>query len=175
MNEWIKRFSEFRKRNNDLLQILSNVVIIGFFSIAENWLLFYLGSWTLSIIFGCLKIMMWCVLAINIYTIVKKKDKKDDKPVTHNDMQMQAVLYKQMKKMEADIPEGISNNTTQAFIEWEERLNQKMEEVKITQLRSIKAVLDKQEELAKLVQQLEAGQADVPDMESFESNVSDDV
>lgn len=131
MGEWIKQWNVFRKCNEELLQILFSLVIIGFFSIAENWLLFYMGSWTMSIIFSVLKIMMWCVLAINIYMCVKGTYKKTQKTETLDDNQLQEIYDRQFKKME---------------------------EVRMIQLRSAKAMLDRQEELAKMVRDLEIRQ-----------------
>lgn len=115
----------------DLMQILLNIIVIGIFSVIENWLLFYYeGTWQMAAIFGILSTLMCCVLAINIYnSILELKDRGSSQT---DDKQMAAVLYKQMKKLEEELAA-----------------------VKNTQLRSAKAIVMKEEELQAMVKKLQ--------------------
>ena len=111
----------------DLMQILLNIVIIGLFSIVENCLLFYYnGSWYMPVIFSVLSVLMYCVLAINIYNCIHDMQRNS---ASKEEVQMQAMLLEQMKKMEKE-----------------------MEELKMNQLRSTKAILMKEEEIENYLQ-----------------------
>ncbi len=96
------------KRNGDLIQILLNIVILGVFSIVENWLLFFYGqSWMLVVIFGVLMILVSCLLAINIFNCVRSvtgtassQTEGQSADSAGNDKQIYALLYKQMKEIQ---------------------------------------------------------------------------
>lgn len=96
------------KRNGDLIQILLNIVILGVFSIVENWLLFFYGqSWILVVIFDVLMILVSCLLAINIFNCVKSirgtvssQTEGQSADSAGNDKQIYALLYKQMKEIQ---------------------------------------------------------------------------
>lgn len=122
-----------KKINRELLQLLLNVVIIGLFSMVENWLLFYYScSWVLPGIFGLLKLMVCCLFVINVYDLIKAPARSSE---ADRDRQVQMLLYKQMKKLD----EG----TEEAIAELRENMNQQMEELKKEQLRAAKAVWNK--------------------------------
>lgn len=147
---------ENKKRiNGDLLQILLNVVIIGIFSIIEKWFLFSYGSWGLAAIFGILMMLMCCLLTINIYSCFtgnafgKKKENKGE------EKQVQALLYKQMKRLEAEIPTIIIESEKKELKNVQESLNKQMEELKINQLRFAKVVLNKMEQIEHKQEELE--------------------
>lgn len=126
------------KGNGELFQILLNIVIIGIFAGVENWLLFYYDcSWVLPSIFGALITLMSCLLAINVYYCLKGTAKGK---TAGDDKQVQALLYKQMKKIDAD--------TGAAIAQLKESVNQQIEELKMNQLRSTKALLNKVENAA---------------------------
>lgn len=90
------------------MQVLLNIVILGVFSIVENWLLFFYGqSWILVVIFGVLMILVSCLLAINIFNCVKSitettstRTQKQQADSGGNDKQIYALLYKQMKEIQ---------------------------------------------------------------------------
>lgn len=96
------------KRNGDLIQILLNIVILGIFSIVENWLLFFYGqSWILVVIFGVLMILVSCLLAINIFNCVNAmiktaspRPQEQQTDSARDDKQIYALLYKQMKEIQ---------------------------------------------------------------------------
>ncbi len=111
--------------NKDLMQILLNIVIIGLFSIIENWLLFYYdGTWHMPVLFAILSVLMYCVLAINIYNCILGLRKEGNAAAGNQE------LLNQMKKLE-------------------EELN----ELKKNQLLSTKAILTKEEELQRYLHQ----------------------
>ncbi|MCI8372421.1 MAG: hypothetical protein HFI75_08500 [Lachnospiraceae bacterium] len=131
--------------NGDLIQILFNIVIIGVFSIVDKWLLFSYGSWGLAAVFEILMLLMCCLLAINVYSCMlglsgKKKESNEE------EKQMYALLYRQMKKLENQIPQIVYKTTEKILDEQQLEINKQMEELKINQLRSVKALLNKMEQ-----------------------------
>lgn len=124
-----------------LEQILLNVVIIEAFSIVENWLWFYYHeSQVLPIIFGVLTAMMCCLLTINIYNCFMGGLRKGSG--VQDSLQAQAVLYKQMKKLQNEVPESVQKELNAL----EANVFKALEEVKKNQLRSAKALMAKVEE-----------------------------
>lgn len=136
--------------NRELMQVLFNIVLIGIFTIVENYMLFYYGSWILSAIFGFLKTLMCCLLAINIYGCAMSVLNTKEKNALDNDKQVQALLYKQMKKMEAQVPQDFYEGTDQRLKELDKRL----EELKSNQLYSTKAVMNQVEQLKAMQEEL---------------------
>lgn len=119
--------------SKELMQLLLNVVIIGIFSMIENWLLFYYScSEVLPGIFAVLKLMVCCLFVINLYDMIKASSRRED---TERDRQIQMLLYKEIQKLNEKTETGIA--------EVKEDIGQQMEELRKDQLRSAKAVWDK--------------------------------
>ena len=133
---------EKKDTRNGLEQIILNVVIIEAFSIVENWLLFfYRESQILPIIFGVLSAMMFCLLTINIYNCFVGSLRKGGG--SHESLQAQAVLFKQMKKLQAEVPASVRKELDAL----KTNVAKEIDEVKKNQLRSTKAVMTKVEEM----------------------------
>lgn len=129
----------------ELLQILFDIILIGVFSIIKSVLMFYYSG-IVYVIFGVLELLVCCVLVVNVYRLFFEQGKKNDDQ--QDSRQIQALLYKQMKKLEAKMPENASGVMRDALVEQKEGFEQRTEELRMNQLRSAKAILAKIEEEA---------------------------
>lgn len=144
--------------NGDFRQVIFNIFIIGFFSIAKEWVAAHdSDSWLVGIIFSFLTMLMFCLLAINIYNCFMRGKESAE---SNDDRQIQALLYKQMKRLEDQMSEMMDRHSG---VVSEEKIEHMFDEEKMNQLRSAKAILnkmaeiqDQQDKLMKLYEQAAA-------------------
>lgn len=125
--------NNLKKKNNELLQLLVCVAVIGIFLLIEIWLIFYYAQgFVFPLIFGILIILMVCLMTLNIYQIFINRTAMSG---GSSDKKAEFLIYKQVKSL----PEVFEEKLKGEIQELSESVNK-------TQKITAKAVLVKVEE-----------------------------
>lgn len=124
---------KLKKKNNELLQLLICVAVIGLFLLIEIWLIFYYAQgFVFPLIFGILIILMACLMTLNIYQIFINRTAMNG---GNSDKKAEFLIYKQVKSL----PEVFEKKLRDEIKNLSENVNK-------TQKITAKAVLVKVEE-----------------------------
>lgn len=128
-----------KKKNNELLQLLLSVFIIGLFVMMEVWLIFFYCSrygydnstFLFPFIFGILTILMVCINTMNIYQIFVRRTAAGG---VGSDKKAEYIIYKQVKSL----PDTFNDQLEALSAEFEK-----------TQKKTARAILMKMDEQIK--------------------------
>jgi len=168
-----------KKKNNELIQLLLSVFIIGVFVMIEVWLIFFYCSrygydnstFLFPFIFGLLTILMVCINTLNIYQIFVKRvsvgggsDKKAEFLIYKQVKSLPDAFKIQLDELNAEIEKTQKKTAKAILIKVDEQLKQMKEEIVTGQGNGQDSAIS---------EQLEAIKSDVESMKTQLSELKD--